>query len=72
MKPFLKYLNSHFKLILYSYKDSKTLEAITELINGLYEKDIFEAFISLPVAKQEEKFDLRLFMNDEEGRTLDN
>ena len=52
VKPFLMFVSRHFKLILYSYKDSKTLEAVTDSVNGLFPHDIFEAYISLPESKQ--------------------
>ena len=72
VKPFLMFASRHFKLILYSFKDSKTLEAVTGSVNGLFPNDIFEAYISLPESKQAQSFNLSAFMNPEEGRTLDN
>lgn len=72
VKPFLRYLSNHFKLILFSHKDSKTVEAITEAINKLFEDNIFDAFVSLPSEKHSSYFDLNLFLNEQEGRMLSN
>ena len=73
-KSFLRCIRRHYKIILFSYKESKTVEAITETINGMFEDDIFEAFVSLPSfdSNENECFDLKHFMNPKEGRIQHN
>jgi hypothetical protein len=48
LKVFLKMLKSSFKLVLYSFKDPKTVQSITHSIVKLFEEELFDASISLP------------------------
>jgi hypothetical protein len=72
IKAFLSSLKLEFKLVLYSFKDPKTVQNITQNINEVFEQDLFDAYVALPANKQTENFCIEQFMSEKEHRTVEN
>lgn len=68
VKAFIRSLKAKFKLVLYSYKDSKTVQAITHKINEVFEEELFDAYISMPCSKKKQYMELEHFLTEEENR----
>ena len=72
IKSFLKSLKSKFKIILFSFKDLKLLEAIIHKINETLECELFDGYLSMPSTKKPKIIDINQLLSDEENRTKNN
>jgi len=65
-------MKTEFKLVLYSLKDPKTVQNITQNINEVFEQDLFDAYVALPNNKHTKSLSINQFMSSTENRTEDN
>jgi len=72
IKSFLLSMKTEFKLVLYSLKDPKTVQNITQNINEVFEQDLFDAYVALPNNKHTKSLSINQFMSSTENRTEDN
>lgn len=59
-------------MILYSFKDVKTVQSITHRINETFEEDLFDAYVALPSTRQTKNLTAAQFMSEEEHRGANN